>query len=177
MWLIYTRRNCCRSNSPISCHFEIDLDFNDAYTRAMLSAISSPALSTLVLGHMSGFMIEGFVQTLRNSPQLPKYPALIHLELYCMSCREFSCDLMNILPNITHLILVQCNAASILTQLSSYHSKNEGATVPQPKLRAIMVEPFTHAEIKPLRDFVAADEMPVGIHWERLYLRGRSRSR
>lgn len=136
----------------------IDLDFDDSYTRELFSAISTPALTSLILAEASEDTIDAFVDTMRNSYHLPKYPALNHLGLYGGECNELSRDLIDALPGIKSLSFAQCDDTFvILAALTSQDAGVVSTTVPWPRLRGIAVDPFNWREgIRPLRDFVSA---------------------
>jgi hypothetical protein len=136
----------------------INLNYDEMYTRAVLSAISSPALVYLILNGVCRETLDAIIYILRTSYELPKYPVLTHLELACIErteITELGRDFVDALPTITHLSFSYGDSVdSILAALVRYGIEG---TVPWPNLQAVTLPHFFMPESIPvLRDFVAA---------------------
>jgi len=131
---------------------------DETYTRKVFSAISSPALMSLTLRGASENMINAFVDTLKNTSHLPKYPVLNHMVLYATKCSGFSRDLTDALPNITHFSLEHCNdLLAVFRALSSYDLGAEGPyNIPWPKLQTLRVNPYRFRWIDALQNIISA---------------------
>jgi hypothetical protein len=120
---------------------ELDLAIDEIYTHKIFSAISAPALTSLTLSGASDGPINAFTSALQNSRQLPKYPALTHLKFFYGDCNRISRELVDTLPSIVHLSLIQCsNTIYMLASLSSCDSEVEDTPIPWPKLQTITVD-------------------------------------
>lgn len=136
---------------------DFDFDQNDQYTRNVMSAISSPALTSIAFGNMPVEVVNAFVEATNISQYWPKYPTLTHLQfsdVYLPHRIHLNSYFVDALPTITHISFRSCTF-DVLAALAKADSRAEGI-VPWPNLRTVTINPFTDKWVQPLCDFIAA---------------------
>jgi hypothetical protein len=121
----------------------IDFDGDASYTSNLCSVISCPAVISLKLYQMTvSEIIDSFVDAIKKSHRLPKYPALTHLEIYDASHFPINSNFLAVLPTVMHLSLSKCTAVpAILHRLAETCSQTNGGTL-WSSLQSLTINPL-----------------------------------
>ena len=152
----------------------VSLEIDGSNVPRVCSAISCPALTSLVLGDMRSNTANALLAILRqpNFGQ-PKYPALTHLRFKFSRIIELNHAFLNTFPTVTHIFFSSCEDVGDVLSLIADVDESEwrpGDSHTLPNLKKLMITPFSPGWIQPLCDLVTA-RVRIGLPLESLILR------
>ena len=121
----------------------IDLDWDASYTSNLCNVISCPAVISLKLYQMTDSeTVDSFVEAIKKSRRLPKYPALTHLEINGAAHFPINSNFVAALPTVMHLNISKCSALpAILHRLAKTCSQPNGG-IPWANLQSLTINPL-----------------------------------
>lgn len=142
---------------PLLTSLEIELNYNDPFDDHLwhiCAAISSPALTTLSVGSLPEYSAYEFVDVLQNSPRLPKYPILTHLEFKFADCVEVNRNFVEALPTITNLSFVSCDDTALALNRLIELDSTSTAHISWPRLNTLTITPYKQEWEQSFRSFI-----------------------